>query len=142
MIDIKVQFSVQVSGGPQVSLKRDIEVEAYNKIEIVIGPGDTDKVVNVAQGGQGQISFLLIRSNLYNSSDGVIEYKVGEGDNEKIIKLDQPQIFLGTGTVSLLGTDLSQVKFSNGYSPPGVDEPNKDKNKAEIEILVGRDATP
>ncbi|MDJ0734413.1 MAG: hypothetical protein QNJ47_10130 [Nostocaceae cyanobacterium] len=129
MINIKVQFSVQVSGGPQVSLPKEMEVEAYNKIKVAIEPQADPLVVEVAQ---GTISFLLIKSSLYSSSEGELTYKVGNGNE---IQLDQPQIFLGTGAVSLLGTDLKQMTFSNKY-------PDEDKNKAEIEILVGRDATP
>lgn len=133
MVNIKVQFSAQFSGGPKVSISKDNEVEAYNKIEVAIEP-QQDQVVEVAQ---GQISFLLIQSNLYSSSEAKLTYKVGD----KEIELDQPQIFLGAGAVSLLGQDLKQMTFSNKYPAPTADE-DKDKNRAEIEILVGRDATP
>ncbi|MBV6625822.1 MAG: hypothetical protein KI793_23320 [Rivularia sp. (in: Bacteria)] len=136
MVDIKVQVSAQVSGGPQVSLNQDIKTEAYNKIEVAIQPGDTDKVINVAQGNKGEISFLLITSNLY-SSEEKLTYKVGD----KEIQLDRPQIFLGAGAVSLLGENLSQIKFSNKYDK-ATEEDKPDPNQAEIEILVGRDATP
>ncbi len=136
MVDVKVQVSAQVSGGPQVSLNEEIKVEAYNKIEVAIQPGDTDKVVNVAQGNKGEISFLLIKSNLYNSEEK-LTYKVGD----KEIQLDQPQIFLGTGAVSLLGENLNQIKFSNKHEKT-TEEKKPDPNKADIEILVGRDATP
>ncbi|AFY57581.1 hypothetical protein Riv7116_5185 [Rivularia sp. PCC 7116] len=136
MVDIKVQLSAKVSGGPQASLNEDIKVEAYNKIEVAIQPGDTDKVVNVAQGDKGEISFLLITSNLY-SSEEKLTYKVGD----KEIQLDQPQIFLGTGAVSLLGENLNQIQFSNKHEK-ATEEGKPDPNKADIEILVGRDATP
>ena len=131
MIDIKVQFSVQFSGGPQISLSKENQVEAYDKIEVVIEPNNS-QVVKVAE---GEISFLLIRSNLYTSSSGDIIYKVGTGSD---IKLDQPQIFLGTGAVSLLGGNLEEITFLNKYPEPT----GNGTNKAEIEILVGRDATP
>lgn len=135
MTTINWSFNIQVAGGPQIALSKSKSVEAYDKIEVVIDPvgkGGAEKVVDIQPGGAAQVNFLLIKSNLYTE----LTYTVSDGTkNSSPIALDEPQVYLGVGAISLLNVAPKSIKFKN--------ENTTDSNKkAEIEILVGRDATP
>ncbi|MBN1181693.1 MAG: hypothetical protein JXB49_05345 [Bacteroidales bacterium] len=128
---IKLNIEVLVEGGPKMSAFQSIPVEAYDKIEIDIPGGDNANpgtaTIEVQPGGTGQVKFLSVISTLY---DPKITYAVDGGND---IVLDAPQLFLGSGSVGLLGTTQNSFVFNNEV---GVDKP------ASIKILVGRDATP
>ncbi len=138
MATINLALNVQVVGGPQALISQAISVEAYDKIEVTVKPGDT---LNVAAqpGGAGQVNFLLIKSSL---ADKKLTYVVNDGGANNFpasgeIVLDQPfHLYLGTGGVSVFGIAPKVIQFKNNYSAGTT---NKD---AVIEILVGRDATP
>jgi len=121
-------MNVQVVGGPKVSTSNTVTLDAYDKIQVSVDAGAADKKVEIQPGGAGQVRFLFIVSDQY---DPALTYKVNSSASATIIKLDGPQLFIGTGAVGLLDPAPSSFFFTNGLAT-GV----------SIEILVGRDATP
>lgn len=139
MTTIKVNIGAQIEKGPQISIAKDIAVNTYDKIdEIIIAPGQ-ERTVNVQPSSKDQISFLLITSSLYTDPN-MPDHKISYGVDTPKIGLDQPHIYLGKGSVSVLGGDPKVLKFKNDYPAPAADDKNAPKNEAKIEILVGRDA--
>jgi signal peptidase I len=138
MATINVALNVQVQGELQIPIPPVfMNVEAYDKIEVNVPASGSDVTVNLQPGvPPGAVSFLLIKSSVYNSGDAIkLTYTVGGKD----IPFDQPQVYLGTGVISLLG-DIKTIKFSNKSEKPA-DKKDEKKNDALIEILVGRKAT-
>ena len=133
MAKVNVTLTVQIVGGPTINESKELVVEAYDKIDVVIEP-EKEKSVEVQPSEGKRISFLVIKSSVYSDSTKNIKITYGIDDAGKI-ELDQPHFYLGSGVVSLLGSDPKVLKFKNGSE-------NKPENKAELEILVGRDATP
>ncbi|HAG81433.1 MAG TPA: hypothetical protein DCL61_09725 [Cyanobacteria bacterium UBA12227] len=138
MATINLALNVQVVGGPQALISQPLSVEAYDKIEVTVKPGDTLDVA-VQPGGAGQVNFLLIKSSLV---DEKLTYVVNDGGANNFptserIKLAQAfHLYLGKGGVSVFGIAPKVIEFKNDYAAGTT---NKD---AAIEILVGRDATP
>lgn len=138
MATINLALNVQVVGGPQALISQPISVEAYDKIEVTVKPGETLNV-SVQPGGVGQVNFLLIKSSL---ADEKLSYVVNDGAAINFpasdrIKLDRAfHLYLGTGGVSVFGIAPKVIEFKNDYAAGTT---NKD---AAIEIIVGRDATP
>lgn len=126
-------LNIAVAGGPTMSNSRSLGVEAYDSIKVSVrgssAPGgpDTDKQVEVQPGGSGQVTFLAVTSNRY---DAHLTYKVNATGNPAV-EIDQPQVLAGAGAVGLLGAAPNTLYFSSTLS-----------ENAEIQILVGRDATP
>jgi hypothetical protein len=130
--NIRWSLNVQVASGPNISMSQIVEVEAYDNIDVVVPgasvnpPAAGTKTVEVQPGGSGQVSFLLITSNMYDSK---LTYKVvDDGDSE--IKLDAPLLLVESGAVGLLGTKNNTFVFTN-----------KIAKDVSINILVGRKAT-
>jgi hypothetical protein len=132
MAKVNITLTVQVVGGPTINEAKELVVEAYDKIDILIEP---EKEISVeVQPSEGKlISFLVIKSSIYSDASKKTKLSYGIDDSGKI-DLDQPHFYLGSGVVSLLGSP-KVLKFKNGSE-------NKPENKAQLEILVGRDATP
>ncbi len=130
--NISWSLNVQVSGGPKISVSQAISVEAYDSIKVTVlgttpGPADSDKEVEVQPGGVGQVSFLTVTSNRYDSG---LTYKVNSNANPSIV-LDKPHILAGQGAVGLLDAAApTSLFFSSTIA-----------ENAEIHILVGRKAT-
>jgi hypothetical protein len=130
--NISLTMNVHVSGGPKMTTTRTITVEAYDSIKVTIlgtdsGSADADKQVEVQPGGSGQVSFLSITSDRY---DAGLTYKVNSSGNPAIA-LDQPHVLIGKGAVGLLDPAPAELFFSSSIAAD-----------AEVQILVGRDATP
>jgi hypothetical protein len=126
---ISWMLSVQVIGGPKVSASQTTEVEAYDKIQVTVAAGASNKAVEVQPGGSGQVTFLLITSNKYDPSK--LTYKVNDGTSTTTFTLDAPQFLMGRGGVALLDPAPKTLFFSNTLT-----------EDVSVEILVGRDATP
>ena len=124
---INLALKVNVISGPSIFVSKQITVEAYDKIEVTIGVGESDKPVEIQPGSSSQVLMLLIKPS--KCEEG-LTYKVHEASAIPIV-LDQEQLFLGQGAVGLLGTELDKFFFTNNLS-----------DDVTIEILVGRDATP
>ena len=119
-------LNVQVIGGPKLSASNTMTVDAYDKIQVAIEAGETDKKVEVQPGGAGHVQFLLILSDSY---DELLTYKVNDS-GATAVKLDGPHLLIGKGAVTLLSSAPSSFFFSNGLS-----------ENASVEILIGREAT-
>lgn len=138
MATVNVALNVQVVGGPQVPISTTKVVEAYDKIEVSIDPGAVNKVVEIQPGTASRISLLLVKSSLYSQDDAAkkLTYLVNDRTTDSAaIELDEPHLFLGKGAVSVFGIAPIALKFSSTYVAGPA-------NKAIVEILVGRDATP
>ncbi len=123
-------LNVQVDGGTTMSVTADAKSpEAIDKVEVVVDPGDTDKVLEIQPGSAAAIQLLVIKSNVYGAD---LTYKVSDGTNESAtVTLDAPQVFSG-GNVTLFGEDPQQIKFSNAATGQEV----------KVQVFVARDATP
>lgn len=134
MATINLALNIQVVGGPKVLISKSKSVEAYDKIEVEIQPGTGAQIVQIQPGGEKQVSLMLIKSSLYGSE---LTYVVNDGTSDSAsTTLDEPHLYLGTGAVSLLGSNSPKtIAFTNTH-------PVDSDKKATIEILVGRDATP
>lgn len=132
MTTINATASFQVPGGPTLALTSTIAVEAYDRIDVTVNPGDSGKQVEIQPGSASQIRLLVIKASLYGAK---LSYVVGNGSTDSTpVILDGPQLFIGKGGVSLFGVDPKVIKFSNTETDSA--------KAAQIEILVGRDATP
>jgi hypothetical protein len=140
MKNLNASASFQIPGGPTLSATASVEIEAYDRIDITLVPGDNNKIVEIQPGSAGQLRLLVIKSSLYDD-EGNLTYLVSDGSTDSaVVNLDAPQIFVGAGAVSLFGVDPPlNIKFTNGLTPSGPSDTSKDAN---IEILVARDATP
>lgn len=124
--NINWTLNIQVTGGPKVSVSETITVDAYDKIQVIVEDGASDKEVQIQPGDLGQVQFLLISSDQYSAD---LSYKVNE-DTADAIKLDALQLLIGDGAVGLLGAAPEKLLFSNNLG-----------SDASIQILVGRKAT-
>jgi hypothetical protein len=130
MSSVTWSVTLQISGNPTVSVSQSpIQVQANDRIEALIAPGDTDKVLLIQPSGLAAVHLLLIKSSSYGSH---LTFKAGDGTTDsKAVTLDGPQLFSGGG-VALFGVAPHQLKFTNSST----DKP------ATVEINVARDATP
>jgi len=132
MATVSYGYSIQVTGGPQITNTKLATVDAYDRVEVKLDPGAADVVVDVQPGATGQVALLAISSSLYAPQ---ITYKVADGSGDKgPYALDAPHFF-SDGAVDVFGIAPKTLKFSNAL-PAGA------ANKATIDIFVARDATP
>lgn len=125
---IAVTVNIGIQNGPSISLNRMVEVDAYEKINVSIKNGDTDKPVDLWPSDKdGQVVLLAIVSNWYGDT---ITYKVNEAKD--VFKLDQPHLLLGNSSVTMLDSKPKQLKFS--YSKP---TPDNKLDSVQIQILIG-----
>lgn len=124
----KISWTVRidVAAGPKLSASDVIEVEAYDKISFTLDAGDTGIAVDLQPGAAGQVSFLMISASEYAEE---ITYSPDGGTTT--VPLDAPLVLIGAGAISLLGSAPQQFEWENTTLNP-----------VDIEIFVGRDATP
>ena len=130
----KISFKVDlaVEKGPSSSLTQDLDVDAYDLLKVKVPAGDTTTpgtiTVDVQPGQTKQIKLLSLTSSMY---DEKLTYKIDAAGND--IPLDAPQLFVGAGSLGLIGATAKQFVFTNraGLAKP-----------ADLQILVGRKATP
>ncbi|MEY2586004.1 MAG: hypothetical protein QOD80_2030 [Verrucomicrobiota bacterium] len=131
MSQIIVTANVVVPNGPQFAFQQTIVVDGYDKIDVLIPatPATTDKKVELVA-GSGEVQFIAITSDFFSDK---LTYKINSSAAATTVrKLDQPQLFMGKGAVSLFDAAPATLFFSN--AAPGQD--------AQVQILIGRDATP
>ena len=117
---INWNYVVQALDGPSLSAAGDVEVDGYDKLKVTLADNATQQVDLVPSAAM----LLLIINPASPSAD--LSYEVNGND----VMLDGPQVFIGTGAVSLIG-GATNLTFTN---KTGAD--------AVIEILIGRDTTP
>lgn len=121
---------MHIEGGPSVNILGDDEVQAYDKVSIVIPNDNLEKEVNVQPSGQGQVQFIIIESNIYDESQEPqpkLFYKIKGDPNNKPIKLDRGQFLTGNSFVGLLPAVPNILLFTNNLDV-----------ESKIEILAGR----
>jgi hypothetical protein len=125
-------LNVHVTGGPKVSATDQVDVDAYDKLGVIVAPtGDgAGTELEVQPGGAGQVQFLLIKASVYHPSDLTYSVGVAEPDKTKRKKLDTLQVLIGDGAVELLGAPPDKLFFYNDLA-----------DEVSIELLVGRHAT-
>jgi len=122
-------LSVQVGGGSSVATTADpVDVEAVDRIEVVIAAGAADHVVEVQPGAAEQVHLLHIRASAYSSD---LTFKLSDGaDDTMAIPLTEPQLYTA-GAIALFEHAPKALKISNGGAAA-----------VTLEVLVARDATP
>jgi hypothetical protein len=123
--------SIQIVGGPTLSATQaPIAVEATDHIQVTIGAGDVDKIVNIQPGAANRVLLLVVTSSNYGEGTSVT-FKVGDGTADSAaIHLAGPQVYSG-GSVALFGVAPKLLKFSNAST-----------SAADIDLFVARNATP
>jgi hypothetical protein len=125
---IIVTVTAEVASGPTLKESRTLSVDAYDKITVAVPDGTTDLDVELQPGSAGSMRLLVIKSSVYGDA---LSYTVNSGTTEHV--LDQPHVLTGTGAVGLFGSEPTKFVFDNALGA------GKD---AQIQILIGRDATP
>lgn len=120
-------FSAQVQGGPKIVTSQNLEIDAYDKIEMVVANDGNGNTVDIQPGGETDVLLLVITSSQYGED---LVYKAKDGGTESSeIPLTAPQIFSGTGAVGLFGVAPKQLVVTNNLA-----------DSATIQVLVGRKA--
>ncbi len=130
MAKMNWNVNIQITGVPGFTASTAAQpVEATDRVEVVINPGDTDKVVDIQPSDASEIQLILIKSSSYGAD---FSFMASDGSTDSTaVTLDAPQLFTA-GSVVLFGIAPRQLKFSNTSSD----------QIANVEIFVARDATP
>lgn len=130
MANISWSFNIQVNGGPTITASAAPRpVEATDRIEIAVSPGEDKKVVDIQPCDANAIQLLLIKSSNYGSE---FSFKAGDGKKDSdAVTLDAPQIFTAR-SIGVFGVAPRQLKFTNASSDQTIN----------VEIFVARHATP
>ncbi|MGK7897259.1 MAG: hypothetical protein AB4372_27485 [Xenococcus sp. (in: cyanobacteria)] len=153
MNKVDITIKINIANGPTITENIPTQnIDTYDQIIFELPTGGTKNVALLPDSqNQDNLLFLMLKSNLYDVSTdqqgntiGIsYSFKTGEQDNngqdlEKKIVLDKPHLYQGAGETSLVKGDLKTLTFKNEL--PGTTEEEKEQNKAEIQILVGRKA--
>jgi hypothetical protein len=125
---IVVTINADVASGPKLKEPGTLAIDAYDKISVDVPNGASDLEVDLQPGAAGSIQLLLVKSNAHGEE---LKYTVNADTTDHV--LDQPHILVGTGSVGLYGEEPTKLVFDNALG---------DGKDAQIQILVGRDATP
>lgn len=125
---IVLTLGAEVASGPTVKESRTLSVDAYDKISVTIPDETSNMDVALQPGGAGSVRLLIVKSNVYGAA---LKYTVNAGTTDHV--LDEPHVLIGTGAVGLYGSEPTKLVFDNALGP------GKD---AQVQILIGRDATP
>ena len=134
MANITYRLSIQVDGGPQLVESTQRLVQAYEKIDPGLdagGAGVAEVKVDLQPGAADKMVLMCVRSSLYAPEISVTASD-GTADASPVV-LSGPLILSG-GAIALLGVAPKQLKFKNKGTAGDA------KKKAQIEILVARDA--
>jgi hypothetical protein len=124
---IVLTVNAEVASGPTLTENVTLAVDAYDKLSVTV-PDATTLAVELQPGAAG-VRLLIITSSRYGDA---LKYTVN-ADTTKDHVLDQPHVLLGTGAVGLFGAMPTKLTFKNALGAG---------HDAEIQILIGRDATP
>jgi hypothetical protein len=112
---------IRADNGPRIARSGSLKVEAYDKVAVSVAAGQSQEV-ELGAATAGSIRCLVISPAV---TDELLTYEVGG----TAIPLDEPQFLLG-GAIALAGNP-TKLTFTNGTAAD-----------TDIQILVGRDATP
>ena len=124
---INITVSAKVKNGPSISFSNSLNVDAYDKLDILVASGGTPKTIQLLPSGTTSVHFLLIKSSQYSDQ---LSYTVN-GAGSKIL-IDTPQSFIGLGSLAALddSSDPETLVFTNDLA-----------EDVSIQILVGRNVT-
>ncbi len=125
---IVLTISADVASGPKLKESRTLTIDAYDKISVDVPNGTSDLDVELQPGAAGSIQLLIVKSTLYGDD---LKYTVNADTTDHV--LDQPHVLVGTGSVGLYGEEPTKLVFDNAMG---------DGQDAQVQILVGRNATP
>lgn len=129
MAKVTYTISVQVAGGPQLNVPRTRDVEAIDKLDIVL-PKTDDLTVDLQPGAASKIALLLVKSDVYGKE---ITFTLkGGGDESDPLTLEEPQLFINDAMTLFGVATPTSIKFKSTFA-----DANK---KANIEVLVARRA--
>jgi hypothetical protein len=120
MASIAYTFNSSIGQGPSFSTSGTIDAAAYDKVNISVDP-TKDVSVNVQPMPPAKVMFLGVKSDVHDEN---LTYTT----DGKTMKLDRDHVFIGSSPISLLG-NITIFKIKNNT-----------QTKANIEILVGREA--
>ena len=129
MEKINYNLAVQVAGGPVLSMVGVLEVDAYEKIDVMVpakaaaAAGKLD--VTVSPADLNATRLVIIQSSI---NDGSLKYK-GSGAGAADVAITGPLTLLSQSACSLLGTKPDKLTFTIESATP-----------ATVTILVGRKA--
>ena len=110
-------FSVDVTGGPKIKARQAAEVDAYDKVSVLVPGGDESDpgtaTVEVQPADDPlDLRLLAITASRY---DAKLTYDVhaGGADGAQDVALDGPQLLSGAGAVGLLGQPPQSLVFEN-----------------------------
>jgi hypothetical protein len=125
---IVLTIGAEVAAGPTLKESRTLAVDAYDKISVTVPDGTASMEVDLQPGGTGSTRLLIVKSSQYGDA---LKYTVNSGTTDHV--LDEPHVLIGAGAVGLFGSEPTKFVFDNALGA------GKD---AQIQILIGRDATP
>lgn len=137
MAKLSYSIGIQVAPGLQLSVSKPKDVQAYDRIQVTIDPGDAaapEVEVDLQPGVAARVSLLLITSSIYGDE---LKYKIsdGGGTDSPEVALQEPQLFLGPA-VTLFGVGNPKLlKLKNTF--PAADA----TKKAAVDVFVARNAT-
>jgi len=127
----KINFSVtiQVAGGPSIPISGVLEVDAYEKIAVVVPAkkqaNDGKAEVSVSPGDLIHTRLILITAS---SDDGSLKFKTSAAGAADV-PIKGPVTLIGATACSLLGATPDKLTFTNSAAAA-----------ANVTILVGRNA--
>ncbi len=125
---IIVSANIVIPNGPVFAVSRTLAVDAYDKIDVAVPDSAADLEVEIQPGAAGQVRFLLVTASQYGAG---LSYKVNSNASPAVHTLDEPHVLIGAGSVGMLDPAPSRLFLSNSLG-----------SEAQVQILVGRDATP
>ena len=96
---------MNIEGGPSVNIPGSYEVQAYDKISVVIPHDGVETKATIQPSGEGKVQFIVIESNKYDESQESppkLFYKIAGDATAKTIRLDRAQFLTGQSFVGLL----------------------------------------
>jgi hypothetical protein len=121
---MKTSISVAASGVATVSAVHDLEIESVGSMEFLV-PASGSVAVDVQPGPVERLRLVFITAESYSDS---LTYTVTGGPADVV--LDGPELFMGSGVITLLGATPNEFTFANG----GAEEVN-------VTVMVGRRIT-
>jgi hypothetical protein len=121
---IRSVVQASVDGGPSLSATPSIQVDAYDKLSVVVGAADGatpgEAIVDVQPATAAKVELLMVTSSRYDDTE--LTYTVGS----RAVELDTAHLFSGA-MVKLFDSDPKQITITNKLDTP-----------VTISVLVGR----
>jgi hypothetical protein len=122
------KFQIQAAGGPTLVASSTLSMDAYEKTQVTLSSGDTDKVVSLA----ANAALLIVSASAYTDSVPAhqLSYKINNAGSA--IVLPSALLLISKAAVDqFAAVPLTNLSFTNGLD-----------NDVVIDILTARDATP